>query len=89
MRSEKVTSATIKAAYERVLPENYARLLPMHMDPDNVDPAALEEKVTALIRQNSTGVADMDMRSSSAASTRCQISRCRERLMRSRTSGER
>ena len=60
-QGEKVTSATIKAAYERVLPENYARLLPMHLDPDNVDPAALEEKVTALIRQNASGVAGMDV----------------------------
>ena len=54
-------SAIVKAAYMRVVPETYRRAMETQVDVDKVEPHNLEDKVLAVIRNNTSGAAPMDI----------------------------
>ena len=54
-------SATVKAAYMRVVPETNRRGMETQVDVDKVEPHNLEDKVLASIRSNTSGTAPMDV----------------------------
>ena len=57
---EPMPSAIVKAAYMRVVPETYRRAMETQVDVDKVEPHNLEDKVLAVIRNNTFGAAPMD-----------------------------
>ena len=58
---EPMPSAIVKAAYMRVFPETYRRVMETQVDEDKVEPHNLEDKVLAFIRNNTSGAAPMDI----------------------------
>ena len=58
--AEPMPTAMIKAAYMKVVPENYKKGLEMQIDVDRSEVHVIEDKVMQFIRTNSTGVASMD-----------------------------
>ena len=58
---EPMPSAIVKAAYMRVVPETYRRVLETQVDVDKVETHNLEDKVLAFIRNNTSGAAPMDI----------------------------
>ena len=54
-------SAIGKAACMRVVPETYRRVMETQVDVDKVEPHNLEDKVLAIIRNNTSGAAPMDI----------------------------
>ena len=58
---EPMPSAIAKAAYMRVVPETYRRVMETQVDVDTVEPHNLEDKVLAFIRKNTSGAAPMDI----------------------------
>ena len=58
---EPMPSAIAKAAYMRVVPETYRRVMETQVDVDRVEPHNLEDKVLAFIRKNTSGAAPMDI----------------------------
>ena len=54
-------SAIFKSAYMRVVPETYRRAMETQVDVDKVEPHNLEDKTHAFIRNNTSGVAPMDI----------------------------
>ena len=57
---EPLPTAMVKAAYMRVVPENYTRGLEMQVDVDRCSAQAIEDKIMQLIRSNPTGQVSMD-----------------------------
>ena len=66
---EPVPSAIVKAAFQRVVPETYRRAMETQVDVDKVEPHNLEDKVVALIRNNTSGAAPMDIGNSAPGQT--------------------
>ena len=61
--------AVVKAAYMRVVPETYRKAMETQVDVDKVEPHTLEDKVLVFIRNNSSGVAPMDLGNIAPAET--------------------
>ena len=59
--TEPMPTAMIKAAYMRVVPENYRKGLEMQVDVDRTAVNLIEDKVMQFIRSNSSGAAHMDV----------------------------
>ena len=59
--TEPMPTAMIKAAYMRVVPENYRKGLEMQVDVDRTAVSLIEDKVMQFIRSNSSGAANMDI----------------------------
>ena len=58
---EPMPSATVNAAYMRVVPETYRTAMETQVDVDKVEAHNLEVKVLAFIRNNTSGAAPMDI----------------------------
>ena len=59
--TERMPSATVKAAYMRVVPETYRRAMETQVDVDKVEPHNLEDNFLAFVRNNTSGAAPMDI----------------------------